>query len=624
MGNTDETAKSPLVPKPTGGGPDRQAPVTHSKRSEKKPFDGSFPDWPNITDNVIPDEFIKIVDDNRAAIAVVPDVNYKAGVNRGFVNTEKGYSFAGTRNDAPTNLIDEKSMGQVRLKIKGMGDETAQAEMEAKFLAVVNRMGTEELKGEGFSDSIMTGDGAVITWGHGLGYAGGGYMAAAFGEFLSTPDAGSPSGTSSPTGAIGKVKRRFLDHGIAMMDGQLYVMDTRNRKIFAHTDAANYLNGHDDPDYKKRMLSIFVRLTQEFPLEAANAQWNVVLRNSILASKEDILTAIKNKWDTELITYVIHCQMWGRFATWPAFLKLGPDAKKVLRLEVDHTNFYKHSQTESGKNYFLVPPKDGSRTPSGTMVENMGPGYIQKFLIPWKTEAEFQSGVESGDVVFQLNNTNGKPGYHYFALKGTSQIEDANAELTVWVEEHQGMSMASLLKAAAERSKQNKLTKTRDWYIAAANPRQMEWGIRPLIAMNAELAKSDFQKALEVMGHCKENGFSPTSLSDQYNAIVKHVNLGQYDDWVETHQAYSMDKLIQAIQLRSHKDNQHTRDWYASDRNPKKEKFGLRPRIALDAVLHKGEGQNSAWILNDCERAGINMQDTPTQLEIIKKTVGIA
>jgi hypothetical protein len=62
------------------------------------------------------------------------------------------------------------------------------------------------------------------------------------------------------------------------------------------------------------------------------------------------------------------------------------------------------------------------------------------------------------------------------------------------------------------------------------------------------------------------------------------------------------------------------RDFYSSGQNRRKEAVGLRPRIAMDAVLHRGEGQSGSWILNDCRSANL----PPDQVELIKKKVGLS
>jgi hypothetical protein len=632
MTETTNATKPKIVPASVKEGSEKAAPTTGSTRSTKVPFDGQFPHWPNITDNSIPDEFIERVNKARDAISVLPDNSPKQGIWTGFNDTEKGYSYGGSKRYPIAYLVDPAFLESELLGKQKITDETVKTDLKAKFVEVLDRMTNVELKGEGFNDSIMTGDGAVITWGTGLGYVGGGYMASAFADFLQSPfhSYGAGPGPDSATALsmvsskAAVIKDKFLEHGIAMVDGQLHVMDTVNRKVLIHNDAASFFNGHEEPEFKKRMLSTFVRLTQEFGVAAATSQWKVVFQKSIKASKDDILTAIKNGWPKELICYVIHCGMWGKFAKWPAFLAVGPDPAKVLRLEVDHTNFYSYVSLPSGGDYVLVPPRKGAVAPAGTMLENMGAGYMKQFLIAWDTEVAFGNNVQAGDVVFQLNKPGGKGGYHYFALRNTQQIDDANKELMDWVAANQGARMDLFLKAATARSQANKLTRTRDWYKASANPRQLDYGLRPLIVMNAELNKKNFPKALEVMALAREDGITFAALPDQYLALTKHLGLDKYDAWMDQNQGKAMDQLIAAIKTRTYTENKNNREWYASNANSKKEIYGPRPRIALDAVLHKNEGQASAWILDECVRAGITEAATPTQWAIIKDTVGIA
>ena len=93
-------------------------------------------------------------------------------------------------------------------------------------------------------------------------------------------------------------------------------------------------------------------------------------------------------------------------------------------------------------------------------------------------------------------------------------------------------------------------------------------------------------------------------------------------------QAYSMAALLahfgrirdQGGKNKGYQRLKAMRDYYASDRNPRKESFGLRPRIAMDAVLHRAEGEASRWILDDGQRASL----PGDQVQLIKKTVGLA
>jgi hypothetical protein len=141
--------------------------------------------------------------------------------------------------------------------------------------------------------------------------------------------------------------------------------------------------------------------------------------------------------------------------------------------------------------------------------------------------------------------------------------------------------------------------------------------------MNAELSKKSFPKADEVMHLARKADLTLAGTPDQYLALIRHTNLEKYDIWVEKRAGHAMDQLLREIKGMSYAETKNTRDWYASKANQRKERFGLRPRVALDAVLHKNEVPPATWLLNDCAAAGITKDDTPDQLALIKQTLGI-
>ena len=50
----------------------------------------------------------------------------------------------------------------------------------------------------------------------------------------------------------------------------------------------------------------------------------------------------------------------------------------------------------------------------------------------------------------------------------------------------------------------------------------------------------------------------------------------------------------------------------------------MRIMVAMDAVLHKNEGETARWVLDTARYVGISETSCWDQFEIIKKTVGIA
>jgi len=97
----------------------------------------------------------------------------------------------------------------------------------------------------------------------------------------------------------------------------------------------------------------------------------------------------------------------------------------------------------------------------------------------------------------------------------------------------------------------------------------------------------------------------------------------QWDDRVDQHQADSMQDLLNVFASAGYKETLDNRNWYTSPDNPKKEAWGPRPRIAMDAILHKNEGDGARWVLDECERAGLVAPKYGDQYNLIKSTLGI-
>jgi hypothetical protein len=100
--------------------------------------------------------------------------------------------------------------------------------------------------------------------------------------------------------------------------------------------------------------------------------------------------------------------------------------------------------------------------------------------------------------------------------------------------------------------------------------------------------------------------------------------------YIASVQHYSMDALLKEFaKMRGTTNSGYNklkahRDWYTDPSNPKKEKFGLRPVVAMDAILHKNEGSSASWILDVCRSADISETNCWDQFELIKKSIGIA
>ena len=97
----------------------------------------------------------------------------------------------------------------------------------------------------------------------------------------------------------------------------------------------------------------------------------------------------------------------------------------------------------------------------------------------------------------------------------------------------------------------------------------------------------------------------------------------RWDDFVKENQGKSMPDLLNVLASSGYKEVLDMRNWYASPENPKKEAFGLRPRVAMDAILHRNEGPGAGWILSECELASISETRCSDQYAAIKQTIGI-
>ena len=117
-------------------------------------------------------------------------------------------------------------------------------------------------------------------------------------------------------------------------------------------------------------------------------------------------------------------------------------------------------------------------------------------------------------------------------------------------------------------------------------------------------------------------GGTPAGATHAENADpqTKHK---QWDDRVDQHQADSMQALLNVFASAGYKETLDNRNWYTSPDNPKKEAWGPRPRIAMDAILHKNEGDGARWVLDECERAGLVPPNYSDQYYLIRSTLGI-
>lgn len=536
-----------------------------------------FYTWPNYT-SPVPESILKKVAENRKPIPLPNPDFLNFYVTAGGEKTATGYSYpAHGKNLKPTVCSPNE-------------------EAEPHLKAIFERLQIE-MAGEGGVSAILTGDGASFTWGRGLGHKGA--LEPAFLEFITQNK---------------KAKTAFLDCGITLEDKTWKIVDVESNTVQTGDSAIGLLNGTQPVAVKKQLLSVFIKITEDHLASASQAQWDTFKKLFFYNSK--IPDSIISTWSPEAICYVIHCHAWGKFATWARFETTGGDLRKILRLEVDYTGYF-----EDKGSYILVNPVQGNVTPSSTMLFNMGARHMLNILESWKDTAEMQSKVQAGDVVFKVPKQ--KDQTEYYVLRGTTKMFDSKNKYDIWMANHQGLPMASLLAELGKLDKKE-LAATRERYLDLANPNKEKFGMRPLVAIHAVTHKNEGLSVSWVFDKAKAAGITLEATPDQYNAISKTIGIDKYDAWVEKHQGLPMDALVREIGKLGYKETQATRDWYTSSQNQKKEKWGLRPRVAMDAVLHKNEGPGAGWILNDAERAGITATGNWDQYEVLMKTIGMA
>lgn len=102
----------------------------------------------------------------------------------------------------------------------------------------------------------------------------------------------------------------------------------------------------------------------------------------------------------------------------------------------------------------------------------------------------------------------------------------------------------------------------------------------------------------------------------------------EFAKWVADNHYKDMEHLLKACEARGYQKLLKTRNWFAAlDENgvaPQEQKYGLRPRVAMDAILHKGDPGSAGWILSDADRAGINENQCWDQYALLKAKLNVA
>ncbi len=198
-----------------------------------------FYSWPNLpAGSTLPDEIVARVLAERGRI-VVRTAELKPHPNR---KAPTGYS-AGGRTFTPDRMFSPEEERNPRLK---------------EILARLHL----DLKGEGGTSAVMTGDSARFTWGR--GYAHRFSLEIWAGDFLaSCPPA----------------KTLLLDLGIALSGRVWKIVDTDLKVVKEGERAIDLVDGREPAEQKTLLLSIFLEVAERFGKEAASAQWRLTKRD---------------------------------------------------------------------------------------------------------------------------------------------------------------------------------------------------------------------------------------------------------------------------------------------------------------------------------------------------------
>lgn len=470
-----------LQPIRSQNGPTRDGPIVSVSFDPPPPTPPGFYDWPGMA-GPLPQEFIDKIKWHRKQLPA----NFR------FVPRQNGYSFLGNQH-------------------KGTETCTPEEQKDEKYCAVLERMDMVELTSEGMTESVMTGDGAVFTWGRGLGYKGGA-MPDTFADFLARSDG---------------ARMSFLDHGVAMVDKQLRIVDADSNAVLVHLDAANFLSGSQPAQQKQGLLAIFIKVTRDFGPAASTAQWQVTKGKFLNGFKKNIQELIAAGWTKEAICYVVHCAMWGRFGGFDTFKKSGGSLAQILRTEVEFTRFFDVVEFPDKRgSYRVVPPISGGANPSLTMAHAMGHGIMLGIMQGYKTEAEMKSVVQPGDLVFNMM-IRGKAAapFGYYILRGSSTGSDVNNAYRVFIETHHHLAMADLI-ARLKKMSYADVKKRRDWYGEKDNETRKQFGPRIQVAMDAVLHRNEGETARWVLDSARYAGISETSCWDQFEILKQTIGLG--------------------------------------------------------------------------------------------------
>jgi hypothetical protein len=442
----------------------------------------NYPTWTTRIGELPPD-WIQWVIQCRGQVADHPKLGSKYN----------GFAYAGLYVSSPTVLLTEKEKEHPRL--------------EGVLKALQHEVG-----GEGGCSSVMTGDGAKFTWGHGMT---GGIMYNALDVFIKSSE---------------EIKTALSDCGIFCDAKGFKIIDVEKKMWVEGAKALDFLNGSSPAPLKKNLLSIIATVGDAHLQAAEDAQW-AALKQWYYTTGHTPPPDVVDTWEPETICWVLHCLYWGKAAKWEHYKKTGGNLAKLLRMEADAT--YPHK--ENGHVLIKSDDKTGSGQeifPATTILFNFGHGLMVKkgVVLP----LDDKETIQNGDVVFEIHPawrkmTDKKP---YAVLPNTPQQfnaqDDVDAKYAQWLADNQGKDLDHIWKECTKKG-YDFIRKTRDWYSWQDSPnhapREALYGLRIRAALDTFLHKGDSNAYGWILNDLKVAEITPETNPDQINAVKKMLNV---------------------------------------------------------------------------------------------------
>jgi hypothetical protein len=477
----------------------------------------------------------------------------------------------------------------------------------------------EELSHEGGISAINAWDTAMLSWGKGFAYG--------------NRKNNKKYGLHSLMKNIWKntdVQDAFSQYGISYDVNSLFfsVYNLQNRAIETDWNAVALIQSD------KSLLSVFIAIAEGTGTDVKNAK--PVSQTVTDGQFTSIMTSFSTdrcpsdnalKWNDSLQALVGHISWWVPVAGW----------NKKTNYSTDNT--VQGILTTFGT-IMRAKNKNGKEMSSGAhLIEDVATftnfkAWANRVAaneleskcrnpIPIPKEDFDKSEKDFSEIMFIPAPT--ATGYYYCY---PSVPKGYNADDTVFkfVSSVHFYSMPELLKAFQNHTPVSDLQKILNVYSERIYG---TFGGRPRVAINVVLTKRGKNDTKTRQSTIYDDTDYQVLPKDQKDTIDTYLNQKTYKDeiWAywdsgdhATFYKYvngrMMSHMISTFGSCSYQTLLAIRNEYATS-----ETYGLRPRVAMDAVLHRGEGYGAQWLLNDMGRITPPLPED--QQDIVKKTLGI-